>query len=303
MLDRIKGFFDSSPAQQSRPARANCAGWPGTGVDRPDQLMTARVALSGATGRMGEALRMALSAAPGLALAAAFCGPTIRCLVKMRRLAPPSGSRLLVPAALVGIDVLIDFSIAEATIALLGECTQQRVPMVIGTTGFSDAERQEIRLAALQIAVVLAPNMSVGVNLSLALLALAARTLPSEYDVDIVEMHHRNKIDAPSGTALMMGEVVARARGSNLEAERVAAYQGSSGPRRRGSIGFAALRGGDVVGDHTAVFAGDGERIEITHRSTSRRAYADGALQAARYAIKQPPGLYSMRDVLGLPAL
>jgi 4-hydroxy-tetrahydrodipicolinate reductase len=262
-----------------------------------------RVALAGATGRMGDALLEALSAAPDLELAAAFCAaddPRVG-----QNATPALGVLLQAPSqrALEGVDVVIDFTVAKATLAFIGTCAEVGVPMVIGTTGFDDAERLQISDAANSIGVVLAPNMSVGVNLSMALLALAARTLPLDYDVDIVEMHHRNKIDAPSGTALMMGEVVAKARGSTLSAERVAAYQGVSGPRRRGSIGFAALRGGDVVGDHTAVFAGDGERIEITHRSSSRRAYADGALKAARFVLKQPPGLYSMRDVLGLEAL
>jgi 4-hydroxy-tetrahydrodipicolinate reductase len=252
---------------------------------------------------MGEALLAALAAAPDFELTAAFCAdddPQIGAAVT-------AGSPVLLQrasaATLANTDVVIDFTVAAATLALAELCAGLHRPMVIGTTGFLPEEHQRIEQAAAHLALVLAPNMSVGVNLSLALLALAARTLPADYDVEILEMHHRNKVDAPSGTALMMGQVVARARNSTLEAERLAAYQGTTGVRRRGGIGFASMRGGDVVGDHMAVFAGDGERIEITHRSGSRRAYADGALKAARFVVQQAPGLYSMRDVLGLDPL
>jgi 4-hydroxy-tetrahydrodipicolinate reductase len=261
------------------------------------------VALAGATGRMGQAVIAAIERAPDLTLVAALCASDDP---KWGTPCSPGHRVLLsddVDASLAQCQVLIDFTTPDASHAMLLACSRAGKPMVIGTTGFSAAQRQQILEAARELAIVLAPNLSVGVNLSLALLALAARTLPADYDVEIVEMHHRNKVDAPSGTALKMGEVIAHARGSTLEALRMPPNHGHTGTRPRGTIGFAALRGGDVIGEHTAVFLGEGERIEVTHRSSSRTAYADGSLIAARFVMKAKAGLYDMRDVLGLNQL
>jgi 4-hydroxy-tetrahydrodipicolinate reductase len=171
---------------------------------------------------------------------------------------------------------------------------------VIGTTGFKPAQLDAIRAAASDIAIVMAPNMSVGVNVSLRLVELAARALGPDYDVEVFEIHHKRKVDAPSGTALLLGEVAARARGTTLEENGVYARHGATGERKAGTIGFSAARGGDVVGDHTVYFAGPGERIEITHRSASRANYAQGALRAAKFLADKPNGLFDMRAVLGL---
>jgi 4-hydroxy-tetrahydrodipicolinate reductase len=171
---------------------------------------------------------------------------------------------------------------------------------VIGTTGFAAPQLDEIRAAAADIPIVMAPNMSVGVNVSLKLVDLAARALGPDYDVEVFEIHHKLKVDAPSGTALKLGEVAAQARGTSLVRDAVYARHGTTGERKGGSIGFSAARGGDIVGDHTVYFAGPGERIEITHRAASRETYAQGALRAARFLHGKPAGLYDMQDVLGL---
>ena len=198
--------------------------------------------------------------------------------------------------------MLIDFTRPEGTLAHLAVCRELGVNAVIGTTGFSPAQKAEIAGHAERIAIVMAPNMSVGVNVVMKLLEVAARALDESYDIEIVETHHRLKVDAPSGTALQMGEVVAAARGTTLEADAVHARHGDTGARRGGSIGFASLRGGDIVGDHTVLFAGGGERIEITHRSSSRANYAQGSLRAARFLAGRKAGLYGMAQVLGLDA-
>jgi 4-hydroxy-tetrahydrodipicolinate reductase len=196
-------------------------------------------------------------------------------------------------------DILIDFTRPEPTLAHLAYCVKMRKKIVIGTTGFDAAGRERVNEAARQIGVVLAPNMSIGVNLSLKLLELSARVLGPAFDVEIIEAHHRHKVDAPSGTAKRMGEAIAQARGSSLEAQTLPADR--NGARPAGRIGFAVVRAGEIVGDHTALFAGPGERLEITHRAESRRTFADGALRAARWlAAKSEPGLYDMQDVLGL---
>jgi 4-hydroxy-tetrahydrodipicolinate reductase len=200
--------------------------------------------------------------------------------------------------AIARADVLIDFTRPEATLAHLAVCAPRGVPMVIGTTGFDAAGKSALERAARSIAMVVAPNMSLGVQVLLRLVELGGRLLDDGYDAEILEMHHRDKVDAPSGTALQLGETVARARGHDLESSAAYARHGQTGARKRGSIGFAALRGGDVVGDHTVVFAGSGERIEISHRSTSRESYAAGALRAARFLAGRAPGIYGMRDVL-----
>ncbi len=202
------------------------------------------------------------------------------------------------PAAIGRAQVLIDFTRPEATLAYVAVCAEKGVAAVIGTTGFDAAGKAALAAAAGRTAIVLAPNMSVGVQALLRLVELGARLLAEGYDLEIIETHHRDKVDAPSGTALQLGETAARARGQDLAAHAVFARHGSIGPRPAGSIGFSAVRGGDIIGDHTVLFAGTGERVEITHRSSSRQSYAPGALRAARFLEGRRPGLYSMQDVL-----
>ena len=199
-----------------------------------------------------------------------------------------------------GAQVLIDFTRPEGTMAHLALCRELGVQAVIGTTGFSDAQKAEIAVIAQDIAIVMAPNMSVGVNVTLKLLELAAKALATGYDIEIIEAHHRHKVDAPSGTALKMGEVIADALGRNLKDCAVYAREGVTGERDPSSIGFATIRGGDIVGDHTVLFAGTGERIEISHKSSSRATYAQGSLRAVRFLAAQKVGLFDMFDVLGL---
>lgn len=196
--------------------------------------------------------------------------------------------------------VLIDFTRPEGTMAHLKVCRELGVNMVIGTTGFSEAQKAEIAAAAKDIAIMQSPNMSVGVNVTLKLLEMAAKALSTGYDIEIIEAHHRHKVDAPSGTALKMGEVIAGALGRDLKDCAVYAREGVTGERDPSSIGFATIRGGDIVGDHTVLFAGIGERIEITHKSSSRVTYAQGSLRAVRFLAGRQPGLYDMFDVLGL---
>ena len=197
-------------------------------------------------------------------------------------------------------DVLIDFTRPEGTLAHLAVCRSLGVKLVIGTTGFSDAQKAEIALAAKDVAIMMAPNMSVGVNVTLKLLEMAAKALNTGYDIEIIEAHHRHKVDAPSGTALQMGEVIADALGRDLKDCAVYAREGVTGERDPSSIGFATIRGGDIVGDHTVLFAGTGERIEISHKSSSRATYAQGSLRAARFLATQQSGLFDMFDVLNL---
>ena len=196
--------------------------------------------------------------------------------------------------------ILIDFTRPEGTLAHLAACRELGIKLVIGTTGFSDAQKAEIAAAAQDIAIVMAPNMSVGVNVTLKLLEMAAKALSTGYDIEIIEAHHRHKVDAPSGTALKMGEVIAGALGRNLKDCAVYAREGVTGERDPSSIGFATIRGGDIVGDHTVLFAGTGERIEISHKSSSRATYAQGSLRAARFLNTQTSGLFDMFDVLNL---
>jgi len=196
--------------------------------------------------------------------------------------------------------VLIDFTRPEGTMAHLQVCRALGVGMVIGTTGFSEAQKAEIADAAKTIPIMMAPNMSVGVNVTLKLLEMAAKALSTGYDIEIIEAHHRHKVDAPSGTALKMGEVIASALGRDLKDCAVYAREGVTGERDPSSIGFATIRGGDIVGDHTVLFAGTGERIEISHKSSSRATYAQGSLRAVRFLAGQKNGLFDMFDVLGL---
>ena len=196
--------------------------------------------------------------------------------------------------------MLIDFTRPEGTLAHLAVCRELGVQAVIGTTGFSDAQKAEIAAAAKDIAIVMAPNMSVGVNVTFKLLEMAAKALSTGYDIEIIEAHHRHKVDAPSGTALKMGEVIADALGRDLKDCAVYAREGVTGERDPSTIGFATIRGGDIVGDHTVLFAGTGERIEITHKSASRATYAQGSLRAVRFLAGKQSGLFDMFDVLGL---
>ncbi len=263
-----------------------------------------RVAIAGASGRMGRALIEAVTASPDLALTGALDvagGPEIgkdATEFLGRKSGVPVSADLR--AGLVGADVLIDFTRPEGTLAHLAVCRELGVNAVVGTTGFTPAQKAEVAVHAERIAIVMAPNMSVGVNVVMKLLEVAARALDESFDVEIVETHHKHKVDAPSGTALQMGEVIAAARGTTLEADAVHARHGDTGVRKSGSIGFASLRGGDIVGDHTVLFAGGGERIEITHRSSSRANYAQGSLRAARFLAGRKTGLYGMAQVLGL---
>jgi 4-hydroxy-tetrahydrodipicolinate reductase len=202
--------------------------------------------------------------------------------------------------ALADADVLIDFTRPEGTLEHLKACRQLGVNMVIGTTGFDEAGKAALLAASADIGIVFAPNMSVGVNLTFKLLETAARILATGYDIEIVEAHHRHKVDAPSGTAIRMGEVIANTLGRSLEDCAVYGREGVTGERAPSTIGFATVRGGDVVGDHTVMFMGLGERVEITHKASSRATFAQGALRAARWLRTQGHGLYDMQDVLGL---
>jgi 4-hydroxy-tetrahydrodipicolinate reductase len=205
----------------------------------------------------------------------------------------------IVAAATVA-DVLVDFTRPAGTLAHLAACRAARKAIVIGTTGFEEEGLDRIREAAGDIAIVFAPNFSIGVNVMLKLVDLASRALGPDYDVEVFEMHHKLKVDAPSGTALKLGEVAAAARGTTLAKDGVFARHGVTGERRAGTIGFSVARGGDIIGDHTVYLAGAGERIELTHRSQSRATYAQGAIRAAKWVAGRPPGLYDMDDVLGL---
>jgi 4-hydroxy-tetrahydrodipicolinate reductase len=260
-----------------------------------------RITVAGASGRMGRMLIEAVLGAPDAALHGALDVPGSPALGQDAGapLGRTSGVAITddLRQALTGADVLIDFTRPDGTLAHLERCRELGVKAVIGTTGFDDAQKAQIAEFARHIAIMMAPNMSVGINVVLQLLATAARALPEGYDIEIIEAHHRHKVDAPSGTALKMGEVVAAAQGKSLDA--VAAYD-RKGERKAGSIGFASLRGGDIVGDHTVLFAGNGERIEITHRSSSRATYAEGSLRAARFVLGKRSGLYGMDEVLGL---
>lgn len=262
------------------------------------------IAVAGASGRMGRMLVEAVLGSEGCRLSGALDVPGSPALGQDAGAFLGRTTGVAVTAdlrdGLAGADVLIDFTRPEGTLAHLALCRELGVRMVIGTTGFTPQQKAEIAAAAQQIGVVFAPNMSVGVNVVLKLLETAAKALADGYDIEIVEAHHRHKVDAPSGTALAMGEAVARALGQDLSEQAVFAREGHTGERKPGTIGFATIRGGDIVGDHTVLFAGTGERIEISHRSSSRANYAAGSVRAARFLVEHGPGLYGMADVLGL---
>ncbi|WP_408598247.1 4-hydroxy-tetrahydrodipicolinate reductase [Limnohabitans sp.] len=262
------------------------------------------IAIAGASGRMGQMLIEAVRQADGLRLSGALDVPSSPGIGNDATgfLGQASGINIQadVRAGLQHSQVLIDFTRPEGTLAHLAICRELGVKLVIGTTGFTDAQKAEITAAAQDIAIVMAPNMSVGVNVTLKLLQMAAQAMPTGYDIEIIEAHHRHKVDAPSGTALKMGEVIAEALGRDLKDCAVYERYGHTGERDPSTIGFATIRGGDIVGDHTVLFAGTGERIEVTHKSSSRATYAQGSLRAARFLAGQSHGLFDMFDVLNL---
>ncbi len=266
--------------------------------------MKTKVVITGVSGRMGVALLEGIFADDALTLHAAIDreGSTIIGQDAGAQFGVETGVKVScdLANALQGADVLIDFTRPEAAMQYLAACQQSGVKMVIGTTGFSEQEKTVIAAAANKNAVVFAPNMSVGVTLLINLVEQAAKVLNEGYDIEVVEMHHRHKIDAPSGTALRLGEAAAQGLGQNLKDCAVYAREGVTGEREVGKIGFATLRGGDVVGDHTVIYAGTGERVEITHKASSRATFALGALRAAKFLADKQAGLFDMRDVLGL---
>lgn len=263
-----------------------------------------RIAIPGAAGRMGRTLVDACRQADALELGVAterkgheLVGSDAGLVAGTGLLGVLIGDDL--EAVVDRCDVLIDFTTPAATLEHLAVCRRHGKSMVIGTTGFTPEQQQQIDVAVGDIAIVMAPNMSVGVNLCLKLLDMAARVLGDEVDIEVIEAHHRHKVDAPSGTALRMGEVVAGALGRDLAQCAVYGRQGMTGPRARHTIGFETIRAGDIVGEHTVMFAAEGERVEITHKASSRMNFAGGAMRAASWVAAQPPGLYDMQDVLG----
>ena len=255
-----------------------------------------KVAIAGAGGRMGRTLIEGVLADRELELAAALDvpgAPAIGQAAGALRIGADLG-------ALAGADVLVDFTRPEGTLAHLEACVKLGKRMVIGTTGFSEAQAKRIAEAARRIPIVLSPNFAIGVNVVFRLAQTAAKALGDAYDVEIVEAHHRHKVDAPSGTALKLGELVAQALGRDLGQVATHGRHGDTGERPAKAIGFHAIRGGDIVGEHTVIFAGEGERVEVAVRSQSRSTYAAGALRAAKWLAGRGPGLYDMSDVLGL---
>jgi 4-hydroxy-tetrahydrodipicolinate reductase len=257
-----------------------------------------KIVVCGAAGRMGKAILSVIDQEEDFLLGAVIDKVSVN--ADPRQLEGVTITNAMV-SAIVNGEVVIDFSSPSGTLAILQEAVSQKKPMVIGTTGFTQEEKEVITAASKKIPIVLSPNMSVGVNVIFKLLADVASVLGGDgYDVEIVEMHHRQKKDAPSGTALRMGEVIASARGTTLPEVGRFSRHGIIGERPNGEIGIQSLRGGDVVGEHTVYFVGDGERIEIAHRAHSRKHFARGALIAAQWVVKQKPGLYDMMDVLNL---
>jgi 4-hydroxy-tetrahydrodipicolinate reductase len=261
------------------------------------------VAILGATGRMGRALLAAIDEQQAVTLVGASASAGSRWLGHDVGVATGASERGVTvtadpSAAIQRAAVAIDFTLPGATAANLAACTARGCALVIGTTGHDDQARDQISRAATRIPILVAPNMSIGVNLLLQFVETAARQLDSDYDIEVFEAHHRNKKDAPSGTALALGAAAAAGRGVTLADVAARARHGATGVRRRGEIGFSVFRGGDIVGDHTVTFAGTGERIELTHRASDRLAFARGAVKAAQWLVGRPPALYSMRDVL-----
>lgn len=267
-------------------------------------MITQKIAIAGCSGRMGRTLLEAVTQAPDLQLAAALertGSPYLN-----RDAGELIGASCGIPVAsdfasvLRNCHQLIDFTRPEGTLAHLAVCREAGIKMVIGTTGFSAAEKAQLKAASQDIAIVSAPNMSVGVNVTFKLLEIAAKVLNEGYDIEIIEAHHRHKVDAPSGTALRMGEVIAETLEKDLNKVAIYGREGTTGERNPETIGFSTIRGGDIVGDHTALFAGIGERIEISHKASSRMTFAMGALRAVRFLADKPNGLFDMQDVLKL---
>ncbi len=267
-------------------------------------MTTVVVAIAGAAGRMGEALIQACLAHPHVCLGAALERAGHPRLGSSACIRAEAGKNLLLSsdldAALACSEVLIDFTTPQATLEHLAAAVAAKRAMVIGTTGFTAHQKAQINAASAHIPIVWAPNMSVGVNLCFKLAQIAARVLGEEADIEIIEAHHRHKRDAPSGTSLRLGAVVAEALGRDLDVCAVYGREGDTGARSRETIGFATVRGGDIVGDHTVLYALDGERVELTHRASSRLTFANGALRAALWLHSHAAGLYDMQDVLDL---
>jgi 4-hydroxy-tetrahydrodipicolinate reductase len=263
------------------------------------------VSVLGVTGRMGRCLVRGIREADDLSLTGALASPGSAALGR------DAGD--VAECGLVGVEVTadrglaldraavaIDFTLPGVTLDNLAAAARRGVPVVVGTTGLTEAHQEAIRAASRSLAILVAPNMSLAMNLLFSLVAEAAAALPIAYDIEIIEAHHRHKVDAPSGTALRIGEIAAGARGTTLQAAGVYSRVGDTGPRPEGGVGFATIRGGDIIGEHTVLFAATGERLEITHRATDRMTFAYGALQAARWLAGRPPGIYGMADVLDL---
>ena len=264
-----------------------------------------RIAVVGASGRMGHCLIKAAVLSDKTALVVAASRPGSESIGKdAGELAGIGTLGIKVVADLASVldqfDVLIDFTRPDASMAFIETCRQAGKKIIIGTTGYSDAQKALIAEAAKDVAIVLAPNMSVGVNLALKLLEMTAKVMGDYTDIEIIEAHHRHKVDAPSGTALRMGEVIADALGQNLKDCAIYGREGITGERDRKTIGFSTIRAGDIVGEHTVMFADEGERVEITHKATSRMTFANGAIRAAVWLKDKPNGLFDMQDVLGL---
>jgi 4-hydroxy-tetrahydrodipicolinate reductase len=262
-----------------------------------------KIAIPGAAGRMGKELIKACEQVSGVTMGSASEHPDSPAIgADSGVVAGLEDNEVMIKASIdvSAFDVLVDFTRPAPALEHLQLCLDNNKAMVIGTTGFSQDEKQVIAAAAKSIPVVFAPNMSVGVNLCFKLLSVAAEVLGDTVDIEIIEAHHRHKVDAPSGTALGMGEVIANALGRDLADCAIYGREGHTGERDRKTIGFSTIRAGDIVGEHTAMFASEGERIEITHKATSRATFANGAMRAASWLHEQPPGLYDMQDVLGL---
>jgi 4-hydroxy-tetrahydrodipicolinate reductase len=266
------------------------------------------IAVAGVAGRMGRTLIQAVAAAStdGISLSAAVQRPGSSLLgVDAGEFAGIGRMDIPIVASLeqADFDLLIDFTTIESTLANIEYCQKNGKPMVIGTTGFSDTEKQTLARAAESIAIVFAANMSVGMNLCFHLLKQMSEVLAADSDIEIIETHHRHKVDSPSGTALRLGEVIADTLGRDLNQVAVYGREGISEPRDRETIGFSTVRGGDVVGDHTVLFASEGERVELTHKASSRMTFAKGAVRAAIWVANKPAHCYDMQDVLGLSSL
>ena len=270
-------------------------------------MTTLKFAIAGASGRMGRMLIETVLNTADAKLVGALDIPGSPYLGQdpAAFLGKSTGIKITadVKEGLKDADFLIDFTRPEGTLAHLEAAKELGVKMIIGTTGFTEDQKEILKKAGEQIAIVFAPNMSVGVNATFKLLEVAAKILNQGYDIEIVEAHHKHKVDAPSGTAIGMGEVIAKVLGKDLKDCAVYAREGHTGEREPGTIGFATIRGGDIVGDHTVMFCGDGERIEVTHKSASRMSYAQGSVRAGRFLANQAKGLFDMQDVLGLKNL